>query len=370
MGHNLKRWIGVFLLIITAGGAGFYLLQQPRHDPSPTNKGEPKRSKNLSKPNELRETNPLYAKAKAEGTVSIWTDDPTDVLWIGPAFAASYPGIKVEYRAPPNTVDRVLADYRAGRNDADLVWTSERLARRLKDADLLANPEWTSFGVSPENIGVHGTMAITSSWMFAVAYRTDLVDQRDVPQRWEQLIGRAYNGRMVATREWFTNMVAGIGAAQSELTWLEYAKRFCEKTNTSWTSSQRQLEQILSSGQRQYAVATRYSLATRWKKKGIPIDFVIPKPVVITQFGSVVMRDAPHPSGALLLAAWLASTEGKSSREKATFDVDLRSSSEHPLALLVRSSGHVIDDSDALMEARSRLVPKANDVVANCIPER
>jgi iron(III) transport system substrate-binding protein len=366
MQHGLKRWIGLLLVLVVVGAAGLYQWQDPKHHPSPISDANSERSSYVSKPDSPEETNPLYAKAKVEGTVNIWTEDPSDVAWIGKAFAAVYPGIVVQYRTQPNTVDRVLAENRAGRKNVDLVWSSERLARRLKDGNLLATPDWSSLGVSPGNVGAQGTMAITNSWTFAVAYRTDLVDQRDVPHSWEQLTDRRYNGKMVASREWFTNMVAGLGAAQGELQWLAYAKRFCEETATAWTSSQ--LEQMLSSGQRQYVAAMSYSMASRWKKRGIPVDFVIPEPAVVTQFGSVVMRDAPHPNAALLLAAWLASTEGQYAREQATFDVDLRSSSQHPLARRIRSAGLVIDDSDALMEARDRLIPKVSAVVSVGIP--
>ncbi len=358
-----EHWIGLILFVAIAGVAGLHFWPDHFQTPSPTKGGESRIPPLILNSMPSEERSSLYASAKAEGAVTIYAANSADVAWIPRAFAARYPGIDVRYVADANTINQVLAEVTSGQKAVDLVWNSERLLLPLKEKELLESPDWVSLGVTPENVGAQGVMAITNSSTFAVAYRTDLVDRSHIPNSWQELTDSAYHGKMATNQQSFISMVAGLGAVQGELKWLTYAKKFCEETGTEWTSGD--IEKLLSTGKTQYVVATSYYLAAKWKESSNSIDFVIPQPAVITNFGSVVMRDAPHPNAARLLASWLASSEGRISRERATSAVDLRASSQHPLALQLRASQILIyEDSDAAIDERNRLMPRTGLVVS------
>ena len=57
--------------------------------------------------------------------------------------------------------------------------------------------------------------------------------------------------------------------------------------------------------------------------EGLPVSQVVAEPVVVGQFGVTIMKNAPHPNAARLLAGFLATPEGKAARLKATSQAEL-----------------------------------------------
>ena len=58
---------------------------------------------------------------------------------------------------------------------------------------------------------------------------------------------------------------------------------------------------------------------------------------MVGQFGVTVMKNAPHPNAARLLAGFLASAEGKAARLKATSQADYGPTSDNTLAKKLHS---------------------------------
>lgn len=305
----------------------------------------------------------LYDAARKEGTVNIWATNAEDLNWIPAAFAKSYPGIKVEVYTDLNVAARVIAEARSGVNNVDLVWNSEGLIRPLAERDLLVFDEWSKLGVTSDDIGADGRMAITSSVAYAVAYRTDRVAVADVPKTWTELTDAKYRGKMAASPILFARLTAGLGAFETKEPWLEFARKVHADSQTLWSNDL--LEQAIVSGERPYVVATADYLAERWKDRGLPIEVVLPEPVFITNFGCVVMRNAPHPNAARLLAVWLAGPDGRAERERELLAIDLRPSSSHPKAEELRASGkRLYMDSKEIAKIRNTLIPEFDRIFA------
>ena len=304
-----------------------------------------------------------YQAAKREGVVNIWGTNAEDFAWIPAAFNAIYPGIKVEIDTDLNVASKVILEDRAGRHETDVVWNSEALVAPLIERNLLVDDEWEALGVRREDIGARGHMAITSSMAFAVAYRTDGAAPVEGPKRWKDLLDSRFRGKMAAGPLLFARLCAALGAFDKPDEWTKYAEEFHRTTSTLWTNDL--LEETIKTGERQYVVGMPYYLAERWKAQGLPIEVTIPEPVFITQFGSVVMRKAPHPNAARLLAAWLSSPAGRAAREHALLAVDLRPSSSHPQAKKLRDSGKILYiDNDAAMERRNNLIPTMDRIIS------
>lgn len=305
----------------------------------------------------------LYRNARKEGVVSLWSHNAEELQWIPAAFQKSYPGIKVEIVTDLNAVARVVTEARAGRHAADVVWNSEALVRPLIDRNLLLSEDWGRYAVRKADVGAGGHMLITNSVVFAVAYRTDRIAAADVPKKWSELLDPKYRGKMAAGPILFARLSAALGAFEGAKPLLEYARRFRSDSGTLWTNDL--LEQTISSGERPYVVAITNYLAEGWKARGMPVEVVMPEPIYVTQFGSVVLRRAPHPHAAKLLAVWMAGEQGRSARESALLAVDLRPSSQHPKAVQLRTSGkQIYVDSLEAMDARNRLIPEMDRIMA------
>lgn len=305
----------------------------------------------------------LYSAAQAEGVVNIWGANIDDLSWIPGAFSKEFPGVRVNVRSDFDIANRVKPMLENGNESVDIVWSSESLVQSLIDEHLLiGGDEWLRIGVRTEDIGADGHMAYTNSTAFAIAYRSDVVAKEDVPFLWDQLTEERYRGKLSASPVLMGHLCATLGYFEGELKWLEFAKKIGEESETHWTVN---LEQSLLSGRSQYAVAISSHMAYSWQARGLPITVVLPEPVFVSQFGSVVPRNAPHPNAARLLASWLASPQGKAAREQALHAVDLRPSSTHPKAVELRQSRkRIYDDSQAAVTARAALLPKVQTVLS------
>lgn len=303
----------------------------------------------------------LYESAKREGVVNILATNAEDINWIPTAFAETYPGVKVGIYTDLNVVARAITEARAGVRNVDLLWNSEGLIGPLIERNLLTREDWPKVGVRPEDVGADGHMAITSSVAYAIAYRSDRVSEGDVPQSWNELTHMKYRGKMAASPILFARLSAGLGAFETKEKWVTYARKIHADSSVLWSNDL--LEQVIVSGERPYVVATADYLAERWKARGLPVEVVLPEPVFITNFGSVVMKAAPHPNAARLLAAWMASQEGRLAREKALLAVDLRPSSAHQKARQLRESGKTLYlDNKEAAERRNALIPEMDRI--------
>lgn len=304
-----------------------------------------------------------YQAAKREGVVTILGTNAEDLTWISAAFNAVYPGIKVEVTTDLNVASKVILEDRGGRHETDVVWNSEALVAPLIERNLLVGNEWESLGVRREDVGARGHMAITSSMAYAVAYRTNAVTPVEGPRHWKDLLDGRFRGKTAASPLLFARLCAALGAFEKPDEWTKFAEEFHRTTGTLWTNDL--LEAQITSGERSYIAGLPSYLAEKWKARGVPIEIVIPEPVFITQFGSVVLREAPHPNAARLLAAWLSSPAGRSARERALFAVDLRPSSSHPQAKKLRDSGKKLYvDNEAAMERRNKLIPEMDRIIS------
>jgi iron(III) transport system substrate-binding protein len=87
---------------------------------------------------------------------------------------------------------------------------------------------------------------------------------------------------------------------------------------------------------------------------------VVPQPVVVGQFGATIMKNAPHPNAARLLAGFLASPEGKAARLQATSQADYGPTSDNEFAKALHSGAmQVVWDRPDNMAAREALFGRA-----------
>jgi len=73
------------------------------------------------------------------------------------------------------------------------------------------------------------------------------------------------------------------------------------------------------------------------------------------QFVITVLKDAPHPNAGLLLAAWLASDEGRELYDRLIHEADIRPGSKSALAAeIAAAKAKIILEDVRTMELRAK----------------
>jgi iron(III) transport system substrate-binding protein len=143
---------------------------------------------------------PLYEAARREGEVVFeGAQKADDMQLVIDGFTAKYPGVQVSYtnRTPGETVERLVAEAAAGRVTVDASSSPLGTVLPLIDRNLAAKVDWKSLVRHlPDEAPVLGGQVVT--WYHlpsVIAYNTNLVNQADLPRKWEDLLAPRWRGR-------------------------------------------------------------------------------------------------------------------------------------------------------------------------------
>jgi iron(III) transport system substrate-binding protein len=262
----------------------------------------------------------LYEAAKKEGQVIVWGTQRREVEWIPAAFAKAYPGIAVQFLGDNDIAVKAIAEARAGRHQVDVFQNSLTGTLPVAQRDLLTGVDWSPFIIDKRNIAFDGKMAYTANIAYTVAYNRKAANVADLPKNWLDILDPRFKGKGTSSTFLLPRLIGGLGLAWGEQKALQFARNIVEKTGILLTRAPR--ESLLQSGERLYAFGEVDSLIRAVAAEGLPVAQVVPEPVVIGQFGVTILKNAPHPNAARLLAGYLASDEGKRGRSEATFHND------------------------------------------------
>jgi iron(III) transport system substrate-binding protein len=300
----------------------------------------------------------LYAAAKKDGQVIVWGTQRREVEWIPAAFGKLFPGIDVQFFGDNDIAVKAIAEARAGRHQIDVYQSSLTGTLPLVQRDLLAPVDWSPFGFDKRNLAFDGKMAYTSNIVYTVAYNSKLAKESDAPKQWLDMLDERYKGKGASSTFLLPRLIGGLGLAWGEDKALQFARDIVAKMNLLLTRAPR--ESLLQSGERIYAFGEIDSLIRAVAAEGLPVSQVVPQPVVVGQFGVTIMKNAPHPNAARLLAGFLASPEGKAARLAATSQADYGPTSDNPLARELHSGKlQVVWDTPDNMAAREALFGRA-----------
>jgi ABC-type Fe3+ transport system substrate-binding protein len=296
----------------------------------------------------------LHEAAKKEGKVVIWGTHPREVGWIPAAFAKLFPGIEVQVLGDNDIAVKAIAEARGGRHEVDVYWHSMTGHLPVVQRDLLVPIDWSPFAVDRRNTAFDGRMGFTSNIVYVIAYNTKAAKASDVPTNWAGAVDERFKGKATASTFLLPRLVGALGIAWGEDRAFEFARGLRETTDILLTRAPR--ESLLQSGERIFAFGEIDSQVRSFAADGLPVAMVVPEPVVMGQFGASVMKDAPHPNAARLLAGFLASAEGKDSRRQATGQADYGPTADNDLARRIHSGKlQVVFDAADNMAARERL---------------
>jgi len=256
----------------------------------------------------------LVAAAKREGTVTLYIAmEPKQLAAMVKRFEDVY-GLNVQFlrlesdKLPP----RVIVEERGGLHNVDVVADPDlqiELLKRLgllvplhppEDRELLAgtyDPDgtWSSFFLNTETISYNPVR------LRAAGLRP--------PRTWEDFAAKEWRGQFTLYQtgyEWYGALKKFYGRARADalLRGLAANQPRMVTGHTFGIS-------LALNGEVLATVNTYGYDALIEKDKGSPIELVNPTPTIIENFGVAVMKTAPHPNAARLLARWLLTRDAQ-----------------------------------------------------------
>jgi iron(III) transport system substrate-binding protein len=285
----------------------------------------------LTPASKKQELDKLIEGAKAEGKV-VWRDGlkPEEATPIIDAFQKKYPFLKVDHARVSGTDsrERMLREMLAGIVNTDIFDLGGEQVPIFKKSGLLEKYDWTkAFDVRPEQVDQDQLLLTVGAQVMVVGYNTKLVNQRDLPKSWEDLLDPKWKGKLVVdTRpKTYLHLMPNWGEERV----LAFLKKLVAN-KPKFRRGQTESIELMASGEFPMIAGTIRNSVLFVKEKGAPVEALLLEPVPITFEDEAVARNASHPNAGKLLLGWLA-TEGQKYYDQVTkrgialpgFDTDI-----------------------------------------------
>ena len=304
----------------------------------------------------------LYEKAKAEKEVVIWTPAQTEVDWVSVEFPKRFPGITVKGTGDLQSATKLIAEARANRHSVDVWQNSLGGMIEVQKRNLFAKVDWQALGIPQSNILFDGEGVAAHNFIYSALYAKNFVKDEDVPKTWDDLLDPKWKGKMVAEHFLFPRLLGFLA--------LEWGPERAEKWGRAMLDDQKLLitnaprESFLKTGERILAVGDSVTQSFQYTQNGVPTGYTVLDVVPAVQFMMAVMRNAPHPNAARLLAGWLTEDEGMTLREKNVFGFGIRPGSKSEVAARIKQAGSKIVFEDvSTMQQRADYYKKFSAMV-------
>jgi iron(III) transport system substrate-binding protein len=272
----------------------------------------------------------LYEKAKPEKEVVIWAPAAVEAGWVPDQFAKRFPGIEVKPTADLQAATKIIAESRAGRHSVDAWSFTIGGMIEVQKRDLMLPVDWARYGIAKDNVFFGGQAAATHNFLYVSVYAKTALTPADLPKRWDDLLQPHWKGKLTAQAFLLPRLMGFLALEWGEERTAKWGRALIDDQKMLITSTP--AESLLKSGERVLAVGESVSLAYQYAADGVDSGYQIMDLVPAGQFAVSVLKDAPHPNAALLLAAWLASDEGKEYYETLVHQPDIRPGSTSAFA--------------------------------------
>ena len=244
----------------------------------------------------------ILAGAKREGSVSIYSSMPVDVMAaVTVAFEKKY-GIKANvWRGGSEEIlQRTVAEGRGGRHAVDLVESAAAEIEAIGREHLLQPVTSPVFAdLMPGSVVPNRPWVTSRQIVFVTAYNTNLVRPADVPKRFEDLLDPKWKGRLTI-EQGDSNWLMGMSHELGQERVLKLFRDIVAKNGIAVRNGHGLVTNMLASGEVPLTFTQYYEQAARAKRQGAPIGIAILNPVIAVPTGLGVLRNAPHPHAAML----------------------------------------------------------------------
>lgn len=263
----------------------------------------------------------LVEGAKKEGQVTIWSVSGEYVPQAMEKFTKRYPFIKVNALKLGNTeiAQRVLAEDKADLHNVDVIHVPVAQLLDVRKAGLLEKYDWPNMAGWPEAIRTSGDgyYSVFMAVYNTAAYNTKLVNAKDAPTSWEALIDPKWKGKTVVSLSPTEQLLlsAAMWGKDGKLDWekaTKYWDDFFRVVAPATTSSHTPAATMLAAGEYSLWVTAPTSVVSRMARdENAPIALAPISPIAGPSRGIAIVKSAPHPNAAKLVADYLTSTEGQ-----------------------------------------------------------
>jgi iron(III) transport system substrate-binding protein len=255
----------------------------------------------------------LIAGAKKEGTLSLYSSAPIEVMRaVTDAFTKKY-GVKVElWRAGSEQIlQRVLTEARGRRYTADVMETAGpdiEAANREKLLQAVTLP--VASELMPEAAMPGRPWIVSRLSVFTIAYNTNLVRAADAPKSFAALADPKWKGRLgieADDNNWFFAMAGAMGEART----LALFRDIVAKNGMSVRKGHSLMANLVASGEVPVAITAYLDEVNGLKQKGAPIGNVFAAPTIAMPTAAAAFARAPHPHAAVLFLDFLLSEDAQ-----------------------------------------------------------
>ena len=252
--------------------------------------------------------------AKKEGEVTLYTAvNMRDAQELIAGFNKSYPGIRVAIASlgGPGVLNKVLTEYRAGANLADVVVLNGISAVELIDKKMVARYKSPMVGFLRKGfVDAEGYWPGVYAIGYTMIYNNRRVSQKDAPKRYEDLLQPRWKNSLIMDAE-DHDFLAGLIDLWGEAKATSFLKQIAQEQQVVFSrQSHTFMTQLVATGEHDVIVDGYVHNAVALTGKGAPIDHIMTNPTVIRPPTTIaLMGRAPHPYAAALLLDYHLSKE-------------------------------------------------------------
>jgi iron(III) transport system substrate-binding protein len=311
---------------------------------------------------ELPAVKALYERAKAEKEVSIWAPVATEFDWIEAEFGKRFPGIAIRGTGDLQGATKIIAEARAGRHSVDLLENSLGGMIEVQKRALLAKTDWAALGADKSAVFFDGEAIATHNFVYSLLYAKAFVQPDSVPHTWDGLLDPKWRGKLVAQDFLLPRLMGFLALAWGPERSEAWGRALLDQQKILITNGPR--ESFLKTGERVMAVGDSVSQSFLYTQSGVATGYAVMDLMPAVQFIIAPLENAPHPNAARLLAAWLASEEGRGFYDSIVHQADVRPGSTSSLAReIADAKARIIFEDLSTMDQRADYYRKFSPLV-------
>jgi iron(III) transport system substrate-binding protein len=232
------------------------------------------------------------------------------------AFESKYPGIavRVERSGGERIYQRIGQEYASKIHAVDVVNSSDAahfIVWKREGMLLPYVPEDVALHYPAEHKDPDGQFASWRIWLCVIGYNTKLVKPEEAPKSYADLLDPKWIGKIVKAHPGYSGTImTATYQISRDLGW-EYLEKLSRQKVMQVQSSADPPKKLALGERAIMADGNDYNLV-QMKEKGEPVEIVYPTegtPIIVGPSG--VMKNAPNPNAARLLANWMFSREAQ-----------------------------------------------------------
>jgi iron(III) transport system substrate-binding protein len=255
----------------------------------------------------------LLEGAGKEGGLTLYTSMiGADNKVLTEAFTKKY-GIKLQSwrSSSEGLLQRLVAESRAGRFDADIVDNNATQVEALRREHLLQKVESPRHaGLIPGAVPAHKEWIANSIDIIIQAYNTDKIRQADLPKTYQDLLDPKWKGKLgveSTDQHWFGSVLEELGHDEG----MNLFKKIVDTNGISVRRGHLLLANMVAAGEVPLALTAYHYLPADIKKRGGPIEQFVIAPAIGTFRSIGLLKNSRHPHAALLYYDFLLSPDGQ-----------------------------------------------------------